>query len=212
MELNKDMVMQIFYNDVCNREDIRIGRENLSLPICCNSKSKNNIKARKLPNDGSKPVIDVKDIDKFENSLYAYVQKYLRSEALWTNYWIADTQLDNIKLALISIWTDATYQDYENPIELINRYSSFLDEDKLHKLLKNEREIYNANGTSIKMKTQQNNWELETPLRFVLEATDAKGKKEFPGVHYGVHNNEAYIYAVQGTNYIRNYRKEQLRK
>lgn len=207
MEFSKDEVMKIFYNDVCNREYIRVGREDLDLPIRCNSKSKNNTKAEKLQNDGSKPVIDVGDVDKFEDSLYAYVQKYLRSEALWTKYWIADTKSDNIMLALISIWPNATYQDYENPLELINRYSSFLDEDKLHKLLKNGREIYNTNGTSLKMKTQQNNWELETPRRFVLEAADTEGKKEFPGVHYGVHNNEAYIYAVQGTNYIQNYQK-----
>lgn len=209
MEISKTKLMEIFFNEVCGKPYILIDNQPLYLSVYYRVRENNEIKRQVVPNekenDNEKPVINIIDIHTFQDKLYEYVQKYLSSNLVWTNYWMANTKMDDIKLALINLWTNATWQDYENPIALIERYSSFLEKDKLYETLAKGKEILHRDGTTVKMKVEQNDWELETPYKFIIEAEDNEGRKVCPGVHYGIHNKEAYIYAVQGIKYINGY-------
>lgn len=210
MELDKKKVTDIFLNQVCGKKYIRVGREDLQLPIDFRIWEGNSIKQQSVKEEkenDEKAIVDITDFELFEDKLCEYVKKFIDSKLFWTNAWISDTEEDDIKLAIISLFTNATWQDFENPIDLIDRFKCFLEEDKLRKDLKDGKTIFVKDDTTLKVKVQQNDWELETPFRYVLEASDNQGKKQYPGVHYGIHNNEAYIYAVQGIKYLENYKQ-----
>lgn len=215
MDINKDQLMEIFLNEVCGKKFIRVGKEDLCLPIYYKIKDKTAklgwLSKEELPqNEGKEPeykepmepIIEITDFELFKQKLYEYVEKYLSSNLRWTHTWYTENQKDEIKMALISLWTNATWQDYLNPIEQINRYSGFLDENKILRITKGARCVYKQDGTTIKMETEMNDDEMETPYAFTLTAGDEKEKKQFPSVHYGVHEGNAYVYAIQGKEFI----------
>lgn len=210
MNINKKELIELFFNEVCGKKYIMVGREPLYLSVYYKVTDKSAklvfLPKQKLPQDdeklGIEPIIEINNFELFKQRLYEYVEKFLQSNLRWTNPWYGDTVQDDIKIALINLWTNATWQDYSNPIGQIERYSSFLDDNSITQILKKEKEIYNQDNTSIIMKTENNDDEMETPYAFTLLAQDGEKKKQFPSVHYGIHNNEAYVYAIQGKGYI----------
>lgn len=209
IELDKKELAKLFFNEVCGTPWIKAYNGGMYLPIYYrisdNNTNLENVKKEKLPeskdNSVDDVVINITDYQLFQQKLFEYVKKFIESKLRWTNHWEAETQLDDIKTAFVSLFTNATWQDYENPIDLIDRYISFLDRDYLHELLKGGKEIFAEDGSTLRIRTGLNDAEMETPYKFIVEATDNIRRKEFPAVHYGIHKKEAYIYAVQGTNH-----------
>lgn len=201
MKISKEQLMSMFLKDVCGKPYIMIGREPEYITLNYSVKDQK-VNLGFIPRENiqkiDNPVIEITDFNLFQEKISDYVTKFMEAKTAWTTSMFADTELDEIKTALLSLWVNATWQDYENPIALIERYTSFLQKDKIYTSLKEGKQIYKEENFNISMKTKTNQDEMETPYSFYLEATAKGAKKKFPNVHYGVHNGEAYIYAVQG--------------
>lgn len=71
----------------------------------------------------------------FEDALTEYVRTYFESEKNWTipiEHCL--NQEDQLVFCLATLWLNATFSDYENPIEFIRRYTDFIKDNTFEEL------------------------------------------------------------------------------
>lgn len=117
------------------------------------------------------------------------------------NYYIDITENTfnyyKVKTLLSILWSNATYEDFNDPINFLRRRITFF---------KNNLTDYNnwCNlgysenlNSNIKVKNTKSNLRNETPYKLEIYLDSVDGKYELPNIYYGIENNKVYIYAIQ---------------
>ena len=137
----------------------------------------------------------------FEDALTEYVRTYFESEKNWTTpIEHCLNQEDQLLFCLASLWQNATFSDYENPIEFIRRYTDFI-KDNTFEELDNKKSligIQTLKNASLQIQSIQQNEHQETPEAMQFTVSKNGVEKRLPRIAYGISNGEAYIYGIQG--------------
>lgn len=222
MEAGKNEILKIFLKEVCGKGEVYINGEELLLPINAiindDKLSQNNLLEYSQKRDtvffGNKtfkerdkekqlrekiceekfPIIKISNVDGFKDALYEYTTTYLSKNIMWTTPAIAEERKDIMLFAMSYIWTNATRNDFENPIAFLKRYTNFLTENQWEDLKKPEQTKIPKLWRTVEEAIE----ERETPFQYTLFTIDENGKKQYlPSICYGIEGDKAYIYAIQ---------------
>ena len=119
------------------------------------------------------PVLIIKNKEELINKIRNYV------EIVSDNYVIRLT-VENIRKIIVLLFTNATYEDFSNPIKFINNQINFyLNDEFLKDEIKRENNI---------MKKEKQQFGNITPFSFIY------GKNK---INYGISENTCYIYDIE---------------
>ena len=150
------------------------------------------------------PTLIIKNKALFDNLLNEYVIKAMDfydsgniyDEVL--NYKNKDNQvIGKEKLILTQLFTNATVDDFNDPINFLRKRIAFIDNHVDKKINLGYSEALGANLELITMKDTLNN---ETPSEFIIRATDNDDKWISPRVKFGIDGDNVYIYAIQNAD------------
>ena len=150
------------------------------------------------------PILIIKNKKLFDNLLNEYV---IRAMDFYDNSSFYDEVLnyknkDGIlvgkeKLILMQLFTNATVEDFNDPISFLKKRIAFIDNHVDKSIDLGYSETLGANLELITMKDTLNN---ETPSEFLIRATDSNDIWISPRVKYGIDGDTVYIYAIQNAN------------
>ena len=199
--ITEDDIYNMFIDKIAGQEEIWIHGEPLLITINYritdpHKRSKEVIIPEKEGQYTQSPVLEINDVDKFKKALYAYVKAYTDKESYWTRPDLADNWKDAAMYSMAVIWTNATNQDFTNPVDFLSKYKAFLEQDQWEELRINEK-IGKFNGLKLYQGIKGCMDEREAPNNYFLYAESADGKKYyFPSVVYGIKENKAYVLAI----------------
>lgn len=196
-------MLSIFYNEIIKEASTGSVNADITYNILFNTyipEENINIKSNVKLDNVLIPTLYIKNKKLFDELLSTYLElalnfyndnNYYRDITENTFYYY------KIKTILSILWSNATYEDFNDPINFLRRRISFFKNNL------NEYDAwydlgYSQNlNSNIKVKNTKSNLRNETPykLEIVLESNDFK--YELPNVYYGIDNNNLYIYAIQ---------------
>ena len=155
----------------------------------------NNIKENNFP------TLIIKD----KKIFFQKLKKYLELEILVnrkTNSFLKNIERNKLKQIISYLFVNATTQDFENPIQLIDKYISFLTDNTFSDL--NNLKSISMNGlfldSNIEIKNTIQSVSMETPNKIDLALTKVINGEKFsydiPSISYGIYNNTCYIYSI----------------
>ncbi len=218
----EDIILEMFLKTLCGQEETWIANKHkqfitLNCRITDNSvtdaqllnygfERKNGIikKEKIIPEiEGiytESPVIEINDINKFKKSMFEFVKAYCNKSIYWAYPNLAENWKEEAQYAMLTMWTDATRQDFENPVAFIDRYKAFLTEDQWSDL-QTKQKIKDIDDLELYKEVRESTEERETPYGFKVYAVNKEGRKYyFPTVYFGISDGKAYIYAVHNTD------------
>ncbi len=99
---------------------------------------------------------------------------------------------DYIKTILTLLWSNATSEDFENPLSFLKKRISFLNNN-----INEEKNITSSLG-NINVSIKKDRVEQETPFYLNITIND----NVMPMVRFGIFNNSVYIYAIQNVKEV----------
>jgi len=148
------------------------------------------------------PTLTIKNKKEFNKYLVEYVLMAMEfynddnfnEEILNYELYNKDTKICKEKVILTLLWSNATIEDFNNPIEFLKRRIDFM---------KNNIEIQENIGYSeilqgnILVEIKKDDIRYETPFTFNVTLTNNNQKYQFPLLKFGIEDNKLYIYAIQ---------------
>lgn len=138
------------------------------------------------------PTLIIKNKAEFDKKLIEYVS--LASLFYPDINFPDDSNNYREKMILTTLWSNATVEDFKDPIEFLKKRISFLQNDTLNlnlgyiDILEGDLELNITKDTILN----------ETPLQIELSLKNENNEiYNFPKIKFGIYNNEAYIYAIQ---------------
>lgn len=187
-------IIDIFYNDIL--KEARNGK--VDCYFIFNIHFYNN-----LDNDYTDPMVPILNLDskeKFNELLMIYVNK-AKSHYDFTKYINAfedNKEYYLNKLIMTLLWSNATYEDFNNPINFLMKQIDFLDNDIFNNFNDEETIGYSEILESeIQVQNNKENIMNETPYSIQISLTDGNETYYFPVIRYGISNDTCYIYAIQ---------------
>lgn len=139
------------------------------------------------------PTLKISNKSLFDKLLTEYVKKALEFYTVDSfNEEIQDNDKMIIKTIMTLLWSNATFDDFNNPIEFLNKRISFFDRKIKSKII--ESKILKSN---ILAKSVKSSIYSETPYMFTLTLTDNEEKFNLPNIYYGIENDRVFIYSIQ---------------
>ena len=138
------------------------------------------------------PTLEINNEEEFFNTLSEYYEK---AKAFYTGK--IDELDDFDKTILTCLWNNATMEDFQNPINYINKYISFMDKPF------DVSDEYESIGYSeildsdIEISLKEEKCKQETPYALYVRSSNDGVYFDFPVVRFGIKDDTAYIYAVQ---------------
>ena len=143
------------------------------------------------------PVIMINDVSKFKQALFNYIKAYIKNEGYWTCPDIAENWEQATMYTMQVLWTNATIQDFSNPVKFLERYTTFLEQDQWEDL-KEPQKVKNFGKAELYKIRHECYSEMEAPHNYSIYAREKDGKLFYlPSIVYGIKDDTAYIYAVQ---------------
>jgi hypothetical protein len=153
---------------------------------------------KEIYGDEQFPTLMIKNIKLFNEALNKYLQ-------IAINFYCEDEyEIDStkVKKILSLLWGNATSEDFNNPIEYVNRYTNFIKDKTLLNYLEPQNIGYSEillSNIEIQLKYQK---EIsETPyalyIRLFNYYDNQKVYYDLPVVKLGISNNTGYIYSIQ---------------
>ena len=139
------------------------------------------------------PTLIINNKEEFDKILLEYYQKaaYFYKDKI-------DKEDDFDKTILTLLWNNATENDFNNPIQYIKRYISFLDKPLNIDINKYCKVGYNSIlDSDIEVCLKEEPIYHETPYGLYMRCTKDNLYYNFPIIRFGIHDNCAYIYAIQ---------------
>ena len=217
MRKNKDEIYKLFMERVCKYDEVYINRQPLLINVNYRiTDPKVEEREKIIPEKEGfyteSPVLEINDVNAFKDVLFNYVKAYTETESRWTRPDMAETWEDMALYAMSVIWTDATNQDFTNPINFLKRYTDFLTQNQWEDL-KKEQVADKIQGIRTWKQIADSDSERETPHNYYIFTKDEEGKKVFfPSVCYGIQGDKAYIYALHQIHGKRQTENEDLQK
>ena len=142
--------------------------------------------------DKVSPVLKINNLEEFKNVLAEYVKvaKEFYKNDMAFNYF--DNERIVVKKIITNIWSNASFEDFINPIKFIEKRIDFMH----NKINDVEQEIPFLKS-NIKIKSVLKNLSMETPYSLTASLTDGTNEYVLPEVYYGISNGIAYIYGIQ---------------
>lgn len=136
------------------------------------------------------PTLKISNKKLFNKLLIEYVETYKK--------YIEENHIENehTDMGIIAtLFSNATYEDFENPILFLQKQIGFLNDKSINKL--NFTFFSNELNSFINIKNVPSKSYNETP--FHIETTIKKDDSTYnlPNIYYGIYNDIAYIYAIQ---------------
>lgn len=142
------------------------------------------------------PTLRIHDIESFNDLLLTYLDKAMDfyKEELES---IPEEELRQ-KALMTVLWSNATVEDFNNPVEFLKKRIDFFDCDKLmaYDGITFFSETLKSDITVNVLKSKLAN---ETPYHLSIKLSDRTSLEEFqlPIVYMGISDDEAYFYAIQ---------------
>lgn len=142
------------------------------------------------------PTLIINDKERFDEALIEYME-------IATSFY--EDKHYPMELILAMLFVDATYEDFNNPVDYINRKKNFMLDQRMKRF---------ENGVSLGyseffdgelfVKLERDNVFYETP--YLLRAFIKHGEDffDFPSINFGISGDTGYIYTIQNRNVIDN--------
>lgn len=136
------------------------------------------------------PTLFIKNKKEFDKALTKYIE--VAAGVNINNH-------DYVKALLLLLWSNALPEDFENPVEFINRRTAFLCDNTFEDLDKGIISLGYSETLGSELEVTYNNEtiEQETSKSILLTASNGEDIYEFPTVKIGIDGDTAYIYAIQ---------------
>ncbi len=196
-------ILDIFYNEVVNEakegEIKSYFTFNIAFEIDCGEiRTYNSAKFDNI----IVPTLRISDKERFDELLVEYVLSAREFYPL-EDFYFDDLEEDKIekeriKTLISYLFSNATYDDFNNPCEFIQRRIDFINNTKEEKYALGYSNELKSNLSIDVMKDSLCN---ETPYQFSLVASnDGEEVYRFPSLKFGISHDKAYIYAIQNPN------------
>lgn len=143
------------------------------------------------------PTIIIKNEDEFFRLLEIYVNKTLESGRRLPYF---KTRSDQIRFIISYLFVNATTEEFNNPIELLNKHIAFLEDDTFKEYdvpitLPLDGDLEN---TSLSIRRNTQSIYLETPhaIKLKIEDDTSNNDYELGEISYGIYNNTCYVYSM----------------
>lgn len=141
-------------------------------------------------------VLKISDKKQFLKLLTDYVDLVIKKNN------ITDYNEEQIKKTISLLFSNITYQDFDNGILFIQKHINFLQNSLQNKTIEN---IEHLNYSDIIIENKTQSLMLETPYCFETTICQNDDKYKLPKISYGISNGKCYIYSVQNdTNFENN--------
>ncbi|HPF83686.1 MAG TPA: hypothetical protein PLV83_05965 [Bacilli bacterium] len=142
------------------------------------------------------PTLYINNKEEFDKKLTEYVilaKEFYNSDNYYEEIKDNDAMIEKTIMTLL--WANATYEDFNNPINFIQKRIDFIKNN-----ISIDDEIYNETlDCNIKYKTNICKVGNETPYKFNATIFKENNEYQLPAIYFGISNNELYIYAIQST-------------
>ena len=162
-------------------------------------------------NDLLVPTLIIKNKDEFNYLLKKYVEMAMAfydddcfvEEVRESNYWDNELGISKEKLIMTLLWSNATYEDFNDPCTFLRKRISFFDLGSLEKYREECLLGYSeVMDTDINVSIIKNGLESETPYSLkicLLETLTGEKIYEFPRIYFGIFEDNGYVYAIQNS-------------
>ena len=194
-------ILDIFYNSIIKEaQKGRINSYGKSNIIFSTIIEEDNIHYKATNEDENLivPTLIIKNKNKFNSLLIEYVEKakvfYEDINDLENLYEINEND-NKEKFIMTRIWSNATFEDFQNPIDFLRNRIAFFD----NKFKFNDLTGYsNLLKGNIIINLEKDIIDNETPYKLKIKVVDDFGNEALlPSVKLGLVDNKAYIYAIQ---------------
>lgn len=146
------------------------------------------------------PTLVIKNKKLFDELLSAYLDLALNFYND-NNYYIETTENTfyyyKVKTILSILWSNATYEDFNDPINFLRKRISFFKNNLEEYNTLTDLGYSNILNSNIKVKNTKSNLRNETPYKLEIVLDNNDSIYELPNIYYGICNNDLYIYAIQ---------------
>ena len=181
-------ILDIFYNEVVpeastGRVDCYFYRN-----VLFNTSITNNLITSNKYENILKPTLMIKNKNEFDNELIRYVET---AQKIYHKYPDDEiTTKDYLKEIMTTIWSNATVEDFNNPIDFLKRRTKMINDDNFNYQNYKIGNIFNQD-IFVTRKTESILKETPYALEFKI------GDNNLPLVRYGIAYNTVFIYAIQ---------------
>lgn len=187
-------IIDIFYNDIL--------KEAMDGKVDCyfsfNIHFYNNL--MNYNDDGIVPVLNITNRELFNSLLISYVNKARNYYDLskYEKSIDEDKEYNINKMIMTLLWSNATYEDFNDPISFLRKQIAFLDNDLFSEFVNGETIGYSEIlGGEIKVQNIKESIMNETSNSIQIIFTDGNENYYFPRIRYGIDGEVCYIYALQ---------------
>lgn len=100
------------------------------------------------------------------------------------------------KVIMTLLWSNATYDDFQNPIDFLRKRIAFLESNIGE--ISHEFEFSPILNGSISLEIQKDKIYNETPYQMIIKSINPNDEVyTFPKIKFGIDNDTIYIYAIQ---------------
>lgn len=196
-------MINIFYNEIIKEASTGSVDADITYNILFNTvipEKDINIKSNIKKDNVLIPTLYIKNKELFDELLSTYLDLALNFYN--DNNYYKDTTENKfnyykVKTIMAILWSNATYEDFNDPINFLRRRISFFKNN----LCEYNFWIdlgYSINlNSNIKVKNTKSNLRNETPYKLEIILENEGFKYELPNIYYGIDNNKLYIYAIQ---------------
>ena len=187
-------IIDIFYNDIL--------KEAMNGKVDCyfsfNIHFYNNLMS--YDDDSVVPVLNITNREIFNSLLITYVNKARNYYDLskYEKSINEDREYNINKMIMTLLWSNATYEDFNDPISFLRKQISFLDNDLFNEFDNGEVIGYSEIlGGEIEVQNIRESIMNETPNSIQIALKNNGESYYFPRIRYGIYGDTCYIYALQ---------------
>lgn len=197
MATRKDLIKSIFFDEIINEAKngevkAKLDGEDYTFNVGFNSCIEGVLSSGNFGD--SKPILMVNNREQLINLFEQYINECEKNDKVFNN---CDLKT-RIKIYLTLIWSNATYEDFANPLSFVARRIDFF-QNNLFDFASHEygKDIEVLDNSDIIVFNEMQDIRMETP--YVFKPIVTKGDEVFslPCISYGVSNGEVFIYAIQ---------------
>ena len=195
-------VKEIFYELIDEAKDGKVMLDGEPFGIMFNTILENN---KYFFNDETKESLIVEDMDLFLIKLSEYVDLELAAKRRMMPI-SKDVEDNTVKTLIASLFTNASFKDFEDPVKFIERRIDFL-KDKTFANYDNGvviplgEELLNSN---LHIVNELDSVHSETPYKMSFYLEKDGDKYYLPSINYGISNGTCYIYSMMNKNESKN--------
>lgn len=197
-------ILDVFYNQII--KEACSGRINcflyFNMPFSTYIYETNELYSCEFPksNELLIPTLIIKNKKEFDKLLIEYTNLALNfyndsnyPEEILNDKMYNEDKICKEKVILSTLWSNATVDDFKNPIEFLHQRISFIK----NTLPSNNYGYIDSLEGNLNISITPDNILNETPYQMEISLQNEDSIYNFPKIKVGIHRNKAYIYAIQ---------------